>query len=271
MLSLTDDTGALLTTASASAVSEIVTCGVSAAVGEMGLQMYRHNKYKNDFSHNTYDYKMDTAQSWSTMGVTTGVAGTLTLAFVTLPAWLVMSAAAGTFAFCWGMWWVGKKLFGKNEREKWYYEYNVDYKDLKSLQNGKQKLEDILKQENWHPDMFEECILTDKEKQKLCQKYIVLNQIIENIDIDIVYFEYNKQKTIENCKKGASKLRHLIKKERLHPDLFVSLNLTENEKQRRLLKWHTFMTKIQEMEEENNKKQQPNKKKVVKSIEYNPL
>ena len=49
-----------------------------------------------------------------------------TLILVVPTGLLAIPATVGTFAFCWGTWWVGKKLFGKNEREKWYYEYNID-------------------------------------------------------------------------------------------------------------------------------------------------
>ena len=210
LFSAADDGSDVATNVSASAASQaskIMASGVGAGMAvaaEIGLQVHRHHKYKNDFSYNTYDYAMDSAESWSTMAATTGIAVTLTLA--TPIGWFVLLPTIGTFAFCWGMWWSGKKLFGKSEREKWYYEYDIDYEDLKSLENGKTKLEDII-------DMFEKCILTDKEKEKFCKKYIILNQIIENIDIDIAYFEYNKTKTNENRRKGDSNLRKLIKKE----------------------------------------------------------
>ena len=51
-------------------------------------------------------------------------------------------------------------------------------------------------------------------------------------------------------KKGISNLKKLIHKNKLHPDLFDHLEICESEKQRRRAKYDSFMSKIEETENE---------------------
>ena len=116
-----------------------------------------------------------------------------------------------------------------------------------------------MEDEKLNPENFDKYILNDKEKHYNLQKFLKLYQIIENIEIDLAYFDYNneetKNKSVTIARKGISNLRKLIHKDKLHPDLFNNFEITESEKQRRRAKYDTFMEKIQETEKEIRKMQ----------------
>ena len=216
--SMADDAGALMTTASKVSQATKIMAGVGAGVAvtiEAGLQVYRHSKYKKDASYSLYDYAMDSAESWTGVIATTAISVGLSVG--TPIGWFVILPTIGTFGLCWGAWKLGKYLFGKSEKEKWYFQYKINSKDKQSLEDGKVRIEDLIEKENLNPDMFDEYIFNDKEKEYKSKKFLILNEMIENIEIDLAYFDYNNNfnhdkiivKTIDNAKKRNIKFEKI--------------------------------------------------------------
>ena len=76
---------------------------------------------------------MDSAQSWSSVAATTAVATALSLC--TPIGWFVILPTIGTAGLSWGAWKLGKKLFGKTDKEKWYWKYKINSKNEQSLRD----------------------------------------------------------------------------------------------------------------------------------------
>ena len=55
---------------------------------------------------------------------------------------------------------------------------------------------------------------------------------------------------IDNAKKGISNLKKLIHKNKLHSDLYGTLDIPESAKQRRRAEYDSFMSKIEQTENE---------------------
>ena len=240
---------------SASTVSTKIMAGVGAGVAvaiQGGVQVWRHKKYKNDASYSKYDYAMDSAEGWTGVAATTAVGTTLAVGGATF--WWVLLPTLGVSGLCWGAWKLGKYLFGKSEKEKWYWQHKINSKDRQSLENGKERIKNLILEEYLNPDLIDKNMFNDKEKQYKCTKFLMLTQMIENIEIDLAFFDYynndNNIKTIKNAKKGISNLKKLIHKNKLHPDLYGTLETSESEKQRRRAKYDSFMSKIEQTENE---------------------
>ena len=137
---------------------------------------------------------MDSIEGWTNIVLATSVGVGLTVGASL--GWWILGPVFLTVAVSFVFWRLYRRYFGINEKEKWYYEYEIDWKNLKNLEDSKKKIENIIKDENLDSTMFKNLILTKEDKQFKIKKYGILTTIIENIEMDIAYFEYNNYKDI---------------------------------------------------------------------------